>query len=153
MLLYASLIVVLKETLQAKTSWTSELLGFASFWIASLPKHSCIALCFNCCMAYFYSCRCHERSRLRADRRADPGAAGGRAAGRRRRALLRRSCWPRWPARQAPEHNLYFQYSTLLFKYCAFKFLGVEWNPSMHASPRYLWVSTSMQAPLELLAN
>jgi hypothetical protein len=48
MLLYASLIVVLKETLQAKMSWISELLGFASFWIASLQKHSCIALCPNC---------------------------------------------------------------------------------------------------------
>ena len=36
---------------------------------------------------------------------------------------------------QAPEHNPYFQYSMLLFKYCALSFLGVEWNPSMHVSP------------------
>jgi len=37
--------------------------------------------------------------------------------------------------RQAPEHNLYFQYSMLLFKYCVLSFLGVEKSPSMHVSP------------------
>ena len=112
---------------------------FALYRIASHLEHSCVALCPNCCMAFFFI-RIDATNETVYELVAEPVQEPQVVEQQEDAVEHAPEEVPNPVDLQGKPRSITpnFNIQCLIYKYLCIYVLGVVWNPSMHVSHRYM---------------